>query len=201
MDRIVLDPNRAYVCTRTRYTRYTRCTGHNCIAYRWVEFLGIIAAARIISAEYSLGESIILLRHSRDIESAILLSTPLINSILYVYRRVPILLPFSISGFRNFGDFWLFSNNFATTREVGTPMRCVRCCLKLFASFDIWWSYTYEEQIGCKSRSKIKFRSLAIEFSRFWGAQIENWIGSVTKINMLFPNPLSHLCEISCPRS
>ena len=29
MDRIVLDPNRAYVCTRTRYTRYTRCTGHN----------------------------------------------------------------------------------------------------------------------------------------------------------------------------
>ena len=28
MDRIVLDPNRAYVCTRTRYTRYTRCTGH-----------------------------------------------------------------------------------------------------------------------------------------------------------------------------
>ena len=26
MDRIVLDLNRAYVCTRTRYTRYTRCT-------------------------------------------------------------------------------------------------------------------------------------------------------------------------------
>ena len=31
MDRIVLDPNRAYVCTRTRYTRYTRCTGHNSV--------------------------------------------------------------------------------------------------------------------------------------------------------------------------
>ena len=31
MDRIVLDPNRAYVCTRTRYTRYTRCTGHKTI--------------------------------------------------------------------------------------------------------------------------------------------------------------------------
>ena len=31
MDRIVLDPNRAYVCTRTRYTRYTRCTGHSII--------------------------------------------------------------------------------------------------------------------------------------------------------------------------
>ena len=29
MDRIVLDPNRAYVCTRTRYTRCTRCTGHS----------------------------------------------------------------------------------------------------------------------------------------------------------------------------
>ena len=28
MDQIVLDPSRAYVCTRTRYTRYTRCTGH-----------------------------------------------------------------------------------------------------------------------------------------------------------------------------
>ena len=28
MDRIVLDPNLAYVCTRTRHTRYTRCTGH-----------------------------------------------------------------------------------------------------------------------------------------------------------------------------
>ena len=65
--------------------------------------------------------------------------------IFYIlYRRVPILLPFSVSGFRNFGDFGLFSSNFATTREVGTPMRCVRCCLKLYASFDIWWSYTYD---------------------------------------------------------
>ena len=120
---------------------------------------------------------------------------------LFLYRRVPILLPFSISGFRNFGDFWLFSSNFATTREVGTPMRCVRCCLKLSASFDVWWSYNYDEQIGCKSRSKMNFRSLAIEIFRFWGAQLENWISSVTKITMLFPNPLSHLCEILCPRS
>ena len=32
MDRIVLDPNRAYVCTRTRYTQYTRCTGHSATA-------------------------------------------------------------------------------------------------------------------------------------------------------------------------
>ena len=54
-----------------------------------------------------------------------------------LYRRVPILLSFPISGFRNFGDFWLFSSNFATTREAGTPMRCVRCCLKLSASFDM----------------------------------------------------------------
>ena len=53
------------------------------------------------------------------------------------FRRVPNLLLFSIPGFRNFGDFWLFSSNFATTREVGTPMRCVRCCLKLSASFEI----------------------------------------------------------------
>ena len=121
--------------------------------------------------------------------------------ILYNYRRVPILLPFSISGFQNFGDFRLFSNNFATTREVGTPMRCARCCLKLSASFDIWWSCTYDEQIGCKSRSKMNFWSLAIEISRFWGAQIENWIDSIPKITMLFPNPLSHLREILCPRS
>ena len=112
-----------------------------------------------------------------------------------------ILSPFWISGFRNFGDFWLFSSNFATTREVGTPMRCVRYCLKLSASFDIWWSCTSDEQIGCKSQSKMNFRSLAIEISRFWGAQIENWIGSGTKITMFFPNPLSHLCETLCPRS
>ena len=39
MDRIVLDPNRAYVCTRTRYTRYTRCTGHNIMLINKQPFL------------------------------------------------------------------------------------------------------------------------------------------------------------------
>ena len=99
------------------------------------------------------------------------------------FSLVPISLPFTISGFWNFGESWLISSIFASTREVETPMRCVRCCLKLSVSFDIWWSYTYEEQIGCKSWSKMNFRSLAIEISWFWGAQIENWISNISKKN------------------
>jgi hypothetical protein len=64
------------------------CTDAMVLYCTWVRVnFSIMFADRITLSEYSLGESVILLRHSRDIESATSLASPEMTSKLKEYSE------------------------------------------------------------------------------------------------------------------